>query len=189
MLRYADRNLELLAARQLHHALALCQHLTDLGLHRCDDAGGVGLELGVGEVVLGCGELALGLVDVRLRRRGERLALIEGLAHECGAAAQRLVALEIGLGARIVGFGRDEGGTGIVDGESVVGGVDAGDQLARNHDAADIDLSGGHLAGDAEAQDGFDPGHHCAGQQQAMHVRAVLDFGHARGYAKRWRSR
>jgi hypothetical protein len=33
VLGHADQDLELVAARQLHHALALRQHLADLGLH------------------------------------------------------------------------------------------------------------------------------------------------------------
>ena len=49
----------------------------------------VGVQLGVGEVVLGRGELALGLLDLGERGRGERLALVERLRRERGAAAQR----------------------------------------------------------------------------------------------------
>ena len=63
VLGHADQDLELVGAGELHHALALRQHLADLGLDGGDDAGGVGAQLGVGEVVLGRRELAPGLLD------------------------------------------------------------------------------------------------------------------------------
>jgi len=179
VLRHADRDLELLAARQLHHALALRQHLADLGDDRGDDARGVGMQLGVGEVVLGGGELAPGLIDLGQRRRRQRLPGVERLGHEGGAAAELLVAVEVGLGTGIVGLGGGERGARIVDREPIVGGIDACQELARLHDGADIDLAAGHLAGDAEAQRGLDARHHRAGQHQAAHMGAVLDFDDA----------
>jgi hypothetical protein len=63
VLGHADQDLELVAARQLDHALALRPAPGRPRQHRGDDAGGVGAQLGVGEVVLGGGELAPGLVD------------------------------------------------------------------------------------------------------------------------------
>jgi hypothetical protein len=190
VLGHADKNLELFAARQLHHALALSQHLADLGQHRRDDARGIGTQLGVGEIVLRRGELAPGLVDLGLRGRGDRLTRVERLGHEGGTAAQRLVAHEVGLGAGIVGLGRGEGRTRIVDGEAVVGGIDAGNQLAGLHDGADIDVARDHLAGDAEPQSRLDARHDGAGEHQAVHVRAELDLGHAgRADDGRWRRR
>ena len=51
-------------------ALTLRHDLADLGLDGGDDARGVGAEFGVGEVVLGRGELAARLVDAGERGRG-----------------------------------------------------------------------------------------------------------------------
>jgi hypothetical protein len=174
-----DQDLELVAARELEHALALRQHLADLGDDRRDHAGGVGAQLGVGEVVLGGGELALRLVDLGQGRRRERLPRVERLGHEGGAAAQRLVAVEVGLGARVVGLGGGEGRARVVDREPIVGGIDARQQLAGLHDGPDIDLAARHLARDPEAQRGLDARHHRAGQHQAAHVGAVVDLDDA----------
>ena len=67
----ADHHLELVGAGDPHDALALGHDLADLGLHSRDDAGGVGVQLGVGEVVLGGRELAPGLLDARLAGSGQ----------------------------------------------------------------------------------------------------------------------
>jgi hypothetical protein len=105
MLGHADHDLELVGTGHAHHALALCHDLTDLGLHGGDHAVGVGAQFGVGEVVLGRGKLASRLLDARLGRGGERLALLHRLRREHSGAAQVEIALVVGLGARVVGFG------------------------------------------------------------------------------------
>ena len=67
------------------------------------------MQLSVGEVVLGRGEPAAGLVDAGKRGGRERLALFERLRRERAGAAQAEIALVVGLGTRIVGIGRGEG--------------------------------------------------------------------------------
>ena len=178
MLGHADHDLELVGARHAHHALALRHHLADLGLHGGDHAVGIRAQLGVGEVVLGRGELAPGLLDARLGRGGERLALLHRLRREHGGAAQVEIALMVGLGARVVGFGRGESGAGVVDGQAIVGGIELGDQVAGLDDGADIDGADDDLAGDAEAEIGLDSRHDGAGQDQRLAATLVGDFHH-----------
>ena len=105
MLGHADHDLELVSTRHAHHALSLSHHLADLGLNGGDDAVGIGAQLCIGEVVLSRGELAPGLLDTRLGGGGERLALLHRLRREHGGAAQVEIALMVGLGARVIGFG------------------------------------------------------------------------------------
>ena len=181
MLGHADQDLELVRARDLHHALALRHDLSDLGLDRRDDARRIGVQLGVGEVVLGRGELALGLLDTGQRGRRQRLALVERLRHEGGAAAQVEVALMVGLGPRIVGLRRGQGGAGDVDGKAVVGGIEPGDQVAWLDGGPDIDGPRDDLAGDAKAQGGLDARHDGARHDQRPLGRAIGDLHHAGG--------
>ena len=131
MFGHADQDLEFVEARHADDALALRHDLADLGLDGGDDAGGVGAQFGVGEIVFGRGELAAGLVDAGECRGRQRLALVEGLLCEGRAAAQRQVAVMVGLGAGVVGVGRRQRRAGIVDGKPVVGGIEAGDHVAR----------------------------------------------------------
>ena len=101
-LRLGDREHHFLLARlrDLRHRLAGGDHLPGLGLDRGDDAGGVGDQRGVADLV---GRLAL----LRARRgeprlrggEGARAAVELGLADEV-LLAQVAVALVLGLGER-----------------------------------------------------------------------------------------
>ncbi|OFW97416.1 MAG: hypothetical protein A3D94_17470 [Alphaproteobacteria bacterium RIFCSPHIGHO2_12_FULL_66_14] len=82
----------------------------------------------------------------------------------------------IGLGARIVGFGRSEGGAGVVNGQAIVGRVELCDQVARLHGGADIDRALHDLARDAEAQGALDAGNDRPGEHEGLRPAAVGDF-------------
>jgi hypothetical protein len=86
----------------------------------------------------------------------------------------------VGLGAGVVGFGRGEGGAGVVDGQAIVGGIELGDQVARLDRRADIDGAGDDLAGDAEAEIGLDARHDGAGQHQGLAAPLIGDLDDAR---------
>ena len=181
VLGHADQDFELVGAGDPHDALALRHDLADFGLDGGDDARRVGAQLGVGEVVLGRGELASGLLDLGKRGCGERLALLERLRRERTRAAQIEIALVVCLGARVVGIGGGECCAGIVDGQAKVGRIELGDQVARLDDGADIDGARDDLAGDAEAQGALDAGNDGPGQHERLAALLVGDFHHPGG--------
>ena len=176
---------------ELHDRLADRDDLSGFGPRRRDHAVGVGLEIGIGELVAGEVERAAGAPEAAFGFVVRRLLAVVFGDRRVAARLQRGVAVEIGRGLRKTRGGRGKLRLGALDLQAEVLRVEARDDVAHANAIADIDDALDDLAADAEAEIGFvagaDHADEFAGrgavfEGHALDLNRTLDLGERRGF-------
>jgi hypothetical protein len=154
-LRQRDHGFLLAAVGEARHRLADGNDLAGLSQGGGDHAGGVGLEVGIVELVLREVERAPGAVEAALCLVARRLLALEVRRRRPTLALELCVTLEIRRSLREVRGGGGELGRSALNLQPQVLGIEARHHVADLHAVADIDDAGDDLAGDAEAEIGL----------------------------------
>ena len=132
--------------------LADRHHLTGFGRGGDDHPVGVGLQLGIADLMPGEVEGAVGAVEPGLRLVAGELLPVEIGGGGVALRLERVVALKVGFGLREVRGRSGEFGLGALELEVEVLRIQPGNDVAGLHPVADADEAGHHLAGDAEGE-------------------------------------
>jgi hypothetical protein len=183
-----EHRVALAVARQHEDRLRLRHHLAGLGHLRDDDAVGLGLELGVAELVVGLGELALGLCQLRLCRAGGRVGLVVLATGGIAGRQQILLAFE-GAGRLPQGrLGRLHAGLGGLQLGLLLVGIEPGQHLVGGDVVADIGQPRGDLAADPERHLALHLGGDRAGQGDLGREVCNLGRDDVDALKRRWRA-